>query len=94
MRITFDSQKDAANVAKHGVSLALAAFLDWDAAIVWEDRRRDYGEVRYAALALFEQRVYHVAYAERGEDRRIISLRKANRREAYRYENEIDLPHA
>jgi uncharacterized DUF497 family protein len=29
MRIEFDPAKDEANVAKHGVSLALARALDW-----------------------------------------------------------------
>ena len=29
MRITFDPAKDAANVAKHGLSLAVGAELDW-----------------------------------------------------------------
>jgi uncharacterized DUF497 family protein len=34
MRIEFDRAKDAANQAKHGVSLCLADELDWDAALV------------------------------------------------------------
>ena len=94
MRITFDSEKDAANVGKHGVSLALAAFLDWDSALVTADKRRDYGEPRYIALAPHQGRLYCVAYTERDAQHRIISLRKANHREAHRYENEIDLPDA
>ena len=90
MRITFDSTKDDANVAKHGMSLAVAAELDWGAAVVWEDRRRDYGEVRYVALAPRGRRLLFVAYTQRGGVRRIISLRKANLRELDRYEAEID----
>ena len=35
MEIEFDPAKDAANLAKHGVSLALAERLDWNAALVW-----------------------------------------------------------
>ena len=42
MRIEFDPTKDASNQQKHGVSLALAADLDWDAALVWIDERFDY----------------------------------------------------
>jgi uncharacterized protein len=41
MDIEFDPVKDASNQAKHGVSLALAAELDWDAALVWVDARYD-----------------------------------------------------
>jgi uncharacterized protein len=44
MQIEFDSAKDAANKAKHGVSLALAGELDWDAALVWVDDRFEYDE--------------------------------------------------
>ena len=39
MRFEFDPDKDAVNQAKHGVSLALAVELDWDAALVWVDDR-------------------------------------------------------
>lgn len=46
MRIEFDPDKDAGNPAKHGVSLALAGELDWDAALVWVDERYAYGEWR------------------------------------------------
>ena len=92
MRIAFDFAKDAANIAKHGLSLAMASELEWNAAVVWEDRRRDYGEVRYVALAPRERQLFFVAYTQRGWLRRIISLRKANRREIDRYETEIDSP--
>jgi hypothetical protein len=33
VRIVFDPEKDAINLSKHGVSLAAAADLDWDAAL-------------------------------------------------------------
>jgi len=90
VRITFDPAKDVANVAKHGLSLAVAADLDWDAAVVWEDCRRDYGETRYVALVPRGRRLVFVAYAQRDGQMRIISLRKANLREIDRYETETD----
>ena len=51
MRFEFDPAKDAANRAKHGVSLAMAGELDWEAALVWVDERFEYGELRVIALA-------------------------------------------
>ena len=51
MRIEFDPRKDAANRAKHGVSLAMAVEFDWDEALVWVDDRYAYGEWRMIALA-------------------------------------------
>jgi uncharacterized protein len=85
MRIEFDPAKDAANQAKHGVSLAFAAELDWDAALVWGDNRFEYNELRMIALAPKTEILYYVAYVDRGNARRIISLRRANRREVKYY---------
>jgi hypothetical protein len=89
MQIEFDPAKDAANVAKHGVSLALARELDWEAALVWVDDRFEYGELRVIALAPKTGILYYVAFVNRGEVRRIISLRRANRREVKRYVQDI-----
>lgn len=85
MQIEFDPRKDASNLAKHGVSLALAAELDWDAALVWLDDRFEYGESRRVALAPRIGVLYCVAFVDRARVRRIISLRRANRREVNHY---------
>jgi uncharacterized DUF497 family protein len=85
MRIEFDPAKDASNQEKHGLSLALASALDWDAALVWVDDRYEYGELRMIALAPDTGILYYVAFVDRDEARRIISLRKANRREVKHY---------
>ena len=90
MRITFDPAKHASNKTKHGMSLKDARGLDWDAALVWEDQRRDYGEVRYVALVPRERHLFFVAFTERADTTRIISLRRANSREIERYEAETD----
>ena len=85
MQIEFDPAKDAANRAKHGVSLVLAGELDWEAALVWVDLRLEYNEMRMIALAPQTEILYYVAFVERGETQRIISLRRANRREVRHY---------
>lgn len=77
MRIEFDSAKDRANRAAHGVSLALAEDLDWDAALVWLDDRFGYDEIRLIGLAPATATLYYVAFVERGDVRRIISVRRA-----------------
>ena len=89
MRIEFESAKDATNQAKHGVSLALAGELDWEAALVWIDERLEYDETRMIALAPKLEILYYVAFVDRGEARRIISLRRANRREVKHYVQSI-----
>ena len=85
MRIEFDPVKDAINQAKHGISLALAAELDWKATLVWVDDRFRCNETRMIALAPKTGILYYVAFVERGAVRRVISLRRANRREVKYY---------
>ena len=67
------------------MSLALAVQLDWDASWVWVDARHEYGEMRMIALAPDTGVLYYVAFVDRGEARRIISLRRATRREVKHY---------
>ena len=89
MQIEFDPAKDKANRSKHGVSLAVATELAWDAALVWVDGRFEYGEIRMIALAPKTDTLYYVAFVERGETRRVISLRHATRREVKHYVENI-----
>ena len=89
MRIEFDPAKDAANRARHGVSLSLARELDWDAALAWVDHRFGYDEMRMIALAPKTNTLYYVAFVDRGDRRRIISLRRATRREVKHYVESI-----
>ena len=85
MNFEFDPIKNASNQIKHGLSLAMAVELDWEAALVWVDDRFDYQETRMVALALQTDILYCVAFVDRGAARRIISLRRANRREVKHY---------
>ena len=85
MNITFDPAKDEANLVKHDVSLGVAAEFEWDSALTWPDTRKDYGESRVACIGYIGLRLYVMVYVDREGERRIVSLRKANRREVERY---------
>jgi uncharacterized DUF497 family protein len=85
VRIEVELFQDASSLARHGLSLALAAELDWNGSLVWVDERYEYGELRMIALAPVTGIMYNVACVDRGKTRRIISLRKANRREVKHY---------
>ena len=85
MLIDFDKAKDLINLGKHGLSLALAAEVDWEHALAWTDKRRDYREVRVIAIAPSTGILYYIAFVDRDQTRRVISLRKANRREVKHY---------
>ena len=77
--IEFDTAKDAANIAKHGVSLARAGELD--ICFVEEDRRHTYGEARYRAFGLLDGFPHSLAFTMRGSVLRAISLRRAHKEE-------------
>jgi uncharacterized DUF497 family protein len=90
VQIDFDPEKDASNLAKHGVSLSLAVELEWDNALVWVVDRFEHAEVRMIALAPQTGILYYLAFVDRGRVRRIISLRRANRREVRHYAEAIE----
>jgi uncharacterized DUF497 family protein len=85
MKITFDPAKDRINRNKHGLPLAAAEHLFHQPTIQFEDDRFDYGEARMVALGLIEGRVVVCVYVDRGDTRRIISLRKATKHETTEY---------
>ena len=87
MDIEFDAFKNQVNIAKHGVSLGMASQLDWESALVWVDERHAYGELRMIALVPEPPVLFYVAFVDRGDLRRIISLRRANQRETNHYVN-------
>jgi uncharacterized DUF497 family protein len=84
----WDKEKEAENLAKHGMDFSLCAYLEWHRAFVWEDNRVDYGERRLCALAQDANgRVFAVVYTKLNKtDFRIISLRPATRQERQLYE--------
>ncbi len=87
VEIEFDPAKDAINLIKHEVSLAEAVDFNWAMANIEEDLRNIYVERRFRATSLLRERLHVVVYCVRGPLKRIISLRKANAREAQKYAN-------
>jgi uncharacterized DUF497 family protein len=85
MAITFDPAKNARNIAERGLSFERVVDLDWDTAVIIEDTRRDYGELRLQVMARLDGRLHAVVVTPRGEDLHVISFRRANRREVSRY---------
>ncbi len=73
------------NRAKHGMSLVSAEVLFAGPHTSGSDDRFDYGERREVAFGVINGRLFVCVYSDRGADRRVISLRKANRREVQRY---------
>lgn len=81
----YDPKKLAANVASHKVWFHEADEFDWETAIIKQDDRHEYEETRFQALGLIGSRLYMMVFTFRETAVRIISLRKANKREIHRY---------
>lgn len=94
MDLTFewDETKAATNLIKHGVTFeeARTVFSD-DFSITIADPDHSLDEDRYIDIGMSAQaRVLVVVYTERGADIRIISCRKATKREQQTYEQRAD----
>jgi uncharacterized protein len=86
VEIEFDPEKSAKNARERGLPFELAAELEWHKAFRFVDGRRDYGEERITAVAPMKGRLYVVCFTRRGRVYRIISFRKANKREERAHE--------
>ena len=86
----WDTRKAESNAFKHGVTFdeASTAFGD-PLALLMRDPGHSLGEERYVLLGMSDQhRLLVVTFAERPPHTRLISARKATRRERRRYEEE------
>ena len=70
------------NLRKHGIDFRDAARVFDGPLVTVEHTRADYGELRFVALGLLDGFVVSLAYTERNDKVRIISIRKAMKHEA------------
>lgn len=89
MRYEWDEAKNRSNRDKHGLDFADAPHVLDGRCVSFVDDRVDYGETRLVSLGLLAKRVVVITHTPRGQDMtRIISMRKANRREQKTYHQE------
>jgi len=90
MEYEFDPTKNIANQAKHGLPFEAVQFFDWEGAQIEDDVRYPYPEPRFKATGYIGERLYVVIFCLRGDARRIISFRKANKREFKDYVRDLE----
>jgi uncharacterized protein len=86
--IDFDAAKSAKNQRDRGISFERFADMDLDTAISIEDTRKEYGERRLRVLGTIDGKLHAAVITPRGETIRVISLRRANKREERAYAKE------
>jgi uncharacterized DUF497 family protein len=86
MRIEFDPAKNKANIRERGLDFELAADFDFDSAVIQQDSRKAYSEVRYVAVGYLAHRLHVLCFTPVAGGIRVISFRKANLREVKHHE--------
>ena len=85
MEIDYPHPKRDVTLAERGLDMARAAEIFDGATLTVVDDRKDYGEIRQITIGFLDGRMVVMVWTQRGETRRIISLRKANEREQTAY---------
>jgi uncharacterized DUF497 family protein len=83
MEYEWDEAKRQDNAMKHGVDFSAIEAFEWQTAVTESNLRDD--ELRYVAIGYIDGRLHVAIYTLRGNNRRIISLRRANPREVRNY---------
>ena len=86
--IDFDPTKSARNERERGIAFERFGDMDFETAIAIEDTRKDYGERRLRVLGTIDGKLHAAVITPRGETIRVISLRRANKREELAYAKE------
>jgi len=84
--ISFDPVKSQRNEVERGLPFELAQAIEWDSSLIREDTRKNYGERRFLVLGKIKGRLHALVFTPRNDKVHVISLRKANSREAKHYE--------
>jgi uncharacterized DUF497 family protein len=86
MKIEFDPNKNQKNITERDLPFELVRDFEFETARYLIDDRADYGETRIRALGVLAGRVYALVFTEIPGGIRVISFRKANKREVAEYE--------
>jgi uncharacterized protein len=90
MAITYDPAKREWTLRERGLDFEAAREVFGGRLIQRQDTRRDYGEVRMITIGFLKDRMVVLVWTPRGNDRHIISMRKANEREKARCGQEFE----
>ena len=85
MQVEWDEAKREENLRKHGIDFVGVEALFEGLTATIEDDRLDYGEQRFVTFGVMEGRVVAVVHTEESDTIRIISIRKATKREEQSY---------
>lgn len=85
MKIEYDADKNQSNIKERNLPFDDADYFDFSTSVIWVDTRFEYGEVRYLAIGYLDDRLHILCFAKIDGGIRVISFRKANKREAKKH---------
>jgi len=86
MDITFDTQKSEKNRITRNLPFELVSDFEWELAVFAEDTRFTYPEKRFIGIGYLYKRLHVICFTNTETGIRVISFRKANKREVKKYE--------
>jgi uncharacterized DUF497 family protein len=86
VKLSYDAAKNDRNIRERGLSFDHVGEFEFTTAKFSVDSRRDYGETRRRALGFLDGRLHALVFVETDEGIRVVSFRKANKREVKDYE--------
>ena len=89
MRFTWSERKRVINLKDHGLDFVDAPRVFEGVTYTFEDARFDYGEQRFETLGLLAGVPVSIVHTESEDEIRVISFRKATKREANIYVQQV-----
>jgi len=83
----WDEKKREKTLKERGLDFNDMEYFDWDNALTIEDIDSDSNELRFVSIGYLRDKIVVVVWCYRGDEIRIISMRKATRKEKKRYED-------
>ncbi|RBL98500.1 BrnT family toxin [Acidithiobacillus ferridurans] len=89
MKLDWDEEKRQTTLAHRERDFADCVEVFADVTFEFPDKRKDYGEACTVCIGFLKNRMIAVVYTQRGNTRRIISMRKCNDREIETYRERL-----
>ena len=90
MQVLWDETKRRTNLTDHGLDFDAVPIVFDGLTFTFEDDRFDYSETRFVSLGVLQGSVVSIVHTENEHEIRVISFRKATRREIKIYREEIN----
>lgn len=90
MKITYDTAKRAKTIAERDIDFMEAKEVFAGRHFTFLDDRVDYGEPRQITVGYLGLRMVMLGWVQRGNDRHVFTMRKANEREIKKYGKRLE----